>query len=89
MIFDPQAQLDFAVDWTAWLQSGETITDATWTIPTGLTAVSGKPAAIVGGKAVVWVQGGTEGSRYLLTVHITTSAGRQDDRSIQLDCRQR
>lgn len=86
---DPAATLDYAVDWTAWLQTGETITTATWTIPAGITQPAGKPPTVTGGKATVWLTGGTPGTRYPITCHITTSAGRQDERTMTIDVRER
>lgn len=80
---DPDAVLDYTWDWSAWLASGETITDATVTPSgTGLT-VNGTPTT---GAATVtaWLTGGTAGTEYLVTCHITTSQGRQDDRTITI-----
>jgi hypothetical protein len=37
----------------------------------------------------VWLSGGTVGERYTVTTRITTSAGRTDDRSIEIWVRQR
>lgn len=89
MIKDPESVLDFAVDWASWLQDGETITSASWTIPDGLTQPPAQPASIDGGRTIVWLAGGTVGQTYRASVHITTSAGRQDDRSIEVTVRQR
>lgn len=80
---DPAAVLDYRWDWSVWLDDGETITDATVTVPAGLT----KNSQVVEASAVtVWVSGGTADSdSYLqLVCHITTSAGRQDDRTIHI-----
>ena len=78
---DPQAKLDYAVDWTAWLAAGETITTSTWTVPAGLTKVSD---GAVDGKATVWLSGGTVGTRYAVTNHIITSQGREDERTLTI-----
>jgi hypothetical protein len=37
----------------------------------------------------VWLSGGTLGTDYLITNHITTSKSRQDDRSMIIQVRQR
>lgn len=80
---DPQAKLDYAVDWSAWLQSGETINASTWTVPAGITQSTPEPSntATV---ATIWLTGGTIGQLYAVTNHITTSMGREDDRSLFL-----
>lgn len=79
---DPAAKLDYAVDWTAWLQASETITTSTWTAPAGLTKMSSPAESVVGGKATVWLQGGTVGQSYAVVNHIVTNQGREDERTI-------
>lgn len=79
---DPQAKLDYAIDWTAWLQASETITTSTWTAPTGITKMVTPAESVVGGKATVWLQGGTVGQSYAVVNHIITSQGREDERTL-------
>lgn len=74
---DPDARLDFSVDWTAWLD-GDTIVASEWT-PVGLTVDTPIVAA---GKTTAWVSGGLPGSTHRLTNRITTSTGRIDDRTL-------
>jgi len=74
---DPQAKLDYQVDWTAWLGS-DTIKTSTWTVPTGITKVSDSATTA---KATVWLSGGTDGAEYRIVNHILTNAAREDDRS--------
>ena len=76
---DPQAVLDYEIDWAAWLPAGDTITATTWTATTGIAMVSN---TFTDTKATVWLSGGTENVTYNLTCHITTAAGREDDRTI-------
>lgn len=83
---DPNAVLDYSVDWSAWLASGETITVSSWTAATGITIDSDSNTTTV---ATAWISGGTAGRNYTATNHIVTSAGREDDRSIALYCRER
>lgn len=85
-IKDPDAVLDYAVDWSAWLASGETITASTWTVDTGLTKNSDTHSTTA---TVAWLSGGTVGVSYLCVNHITTSAGRQDDRTLTIVAHQR
>jgi hypothetical protein len=80
MEHDSNARLDYAWDWTGWLQEGETIQTATLTVDGGVTA---DPPVINGGRVTTWVSGGTRGTARL-TLHIVTSAGREDDRTLTL-----
>lgn len=80
-IHDPDATLDYSIDWSRWLAEGETVTASAWEVPSDLENENDDNAA---GIATVWVSGGTAGTEYRLTNHITTSAGRTDDRSIAL-----
>lgn len=83
---DPQAVLDYVFDWTDWLETDETITAHTVTVSTGLTLDSSTEAA---GKVTLWLSGGTADQVYPVTCHITTNAGRQDDRTILIRVVQR
>lgn len=89
LLKDPDAILDYAWDWTAWLQNGETITAQTVTAPDGITIETSPPVSQSGGVVTAWVSGGTIGQRYDLVCHVTTSAGRQDDRTLTLNIQQR
>jgi hypothetical protein len=77
---DPSARLDYVWDWTAWLAAGETITGQTVAVDSGDVAVDGTPTQTAG-KVTAWLTGGTAGTTSLVTCHITTNAGRQDDRT--------
>lgn len=85
---DPDAILDYKIDWSAWLASGETITVATWTVASGVTKDSDS-ITDSNTSCTIWLSGGTVDTDYDLTVHITTSAARQDDRTITVGVRQR
>ena len=91
---DSDAVLDYLFDWAAstngngatdWLSAGETIADHTITATTGLT-VDSSSLANTAASVVVWLSGGTVGNSYDVTCHITTSAGREDDRTIKIMC---
>lgn len=93
---DPDAILDYGFNWgldptkpreTPWLASGETITESTWIIPTGLTWISDSFAA--NGGTTVWLFGGVAGISYVIINHIVTSVGREDDRSHTIKVRER
>lgn len=83
---DPDANLDYEVDWTAWLPDGDTITASLWIVPTGVTKTD---EANTTATATVWLSGGTVGTNYDVTNRITTAAGRVDDRTIRIKVKQR
>ena len=74
---DPNAKLDYRVDWSAWL-NGDTVATVAWTVPTGLTKTSETNTTTA---ATVWLEGGTAGVDYRIVCRITTAAGRIADRS--------
>jgi len=83
---DPQAVLDYAVDWSDWLASGETISTSTWAVPSGVTKDSDSSTTT---KATIWLSGGTAGEDYDLVNHVITSSSREDDRTITVAVRQK
>jgi len=80
---DPQAVLDYEWDWSSWLDTAnnETILSHTITSDPGITVNSHTATSTT---VTVWLTGGTVGTRYAIVCHITTSAGRQDDRTIKI-----
>jgi hypothetical protein len=85
---DPSAVLRHEMDWTDWLADAETISTE--------AVVSSVPAELVvdqvteASGVVAWrVQGGTARKNYTVTVTITTSAGRTDQRSLLYPVRER
>ena len=84
---DPDAKLDYGVDWSDWLATGDTIATSTWAItPTGPTLASESNDDT---STVVWVSGCTRGVVYTLTNSIVDNDGREEDRSITLICEER
>lgn len=83
-VIDPDALLDYSVDWSDWLPSTDTIATSTWSIsPSGPTLSSSTNDTTT---TTIWVDGCTAGVTYTLTNHITTADGREDDRTITLQC---
>lgn len=89
IVKDPDAVLDYPFDWTAWLaEVTDTIVTATAVITGSATVDS--CAVQVGGLIVVpVVSGGTVGEKCALTVHIVTTDGREDDRTVYLQIKER
>jgi hypothetical protein len=83
---DPDATLDYAIDWSDWLANGDTIATSTWILPDGLTE---ETSALASPITTIWVSGGEEPQSYTLVNRITTSTGLQDDRTIILRIRSR
>lgn len=89
---DPDAVLDYLWDWGAWLEDGETITNADVSV-VGVALVEGKPApaivagetlagvAVPAGAVLAWLGGGTLRAPASATCRITTSEGRVDERT--------
>lgn len=77
-IKDPDAVLDYSIDWSDWLGS-DTISTSTWEVDSGITEDSNSNTDTV---TTIWLSGGTAGKKYELTNRITTTGGRTDDRTI-------
>lgn len=86
---DPDAELDFAVDWTAWIAAGgtgEAITSVVWTVPDGITEGDKEWTPTI---ATIWLSGGTHGVNYIVGCRIVTELGRTDERSFVVQVRNR
>jgi hypothetical protein len=82
---DPDARLDYMVDWTSWLGE-DTIANSEWVVPDGITY---EADTFTSTTATVWLSGGSLGSSYDVVNRITTVAGRIDDRTITIKIRQK
>jgi hypothetical protein len=78
---DPNAVLDYQIDWSTWLD-GDTIATSAWIVETGITVDSDTIHDTT--SATLWLSGGTVGSTYECTNRITTAGGRTDDRTIKI-----
>lgn len=83
---DPDARKDYGFDWSDWL-NGDTIQESTWTVTGGTITEDG--TNIVGDVTIIWLKDGVLGEELTITNHITTAAGREDDRSALLTIKQR
>lgn len=83
---DPDDVLDYSIDFSAILEADvDTIASVVWTFPAGLTKDSqGEDAGV----AVVWISGGTAGTRYEIGCRLTTVGGRVYDRTAELSVRE-
>jgi len=86
---DPAAQLTYTLDWSEWLESGDTIGTVDWSVaarrndPTPITIVtSGKDGTNV--KTYVELAGGQSDKTYIVSAEITTADGLTDKRSFRV-----
>ena len=89
---DPNATLDYTMDWGEYTASGDALATATWTTIT----ISGDSAplsigasTISGDKATVIISGGTAGNIYTVTCAITTTDSLIDRRAFRIVVKQR
>lgn len=73
--------LDYGIDWSALLSSGETIASADWLIADGLT---GGSAGIAGSVTTKWLSGGAAGRTYTVDCVMTTNQGRVIERGFDV-----
>ena len=71
--------VDYQIDWTNWLATGETVSASVWTVPTGLVEES---TDFDDTTSTVMLSGGTAGVTYKVPCVITTDQGRARERSI-------
>ena len=74
---DPEAVLDYTIDWSSWLDS-DTISSSDWTVSDGLTESSSTNDTT---SATIWLSGGSVGRTYRVTNTIITVGGRTEERS--------
>jgi hypothetical protein len=65
----PIAELDYAIDWTDWLE-GDTIATSQWSVASGLTLITQTQVA---GRCTAWLKDGVAGTEYTVTNTITTN----------------
>lgn len=74
--------LDYRVDWSKWLDPGDSIASVTWSVPAGLTQPY--PASNTTSEATVWLAGGVDGADYEVACAITTAQNRAETHSFLL-----
>ena len=82
---DPNAVMDYQINWATWLGS-DTISTSTWVVASGITKVSDSRTTTA---TTIWLSGGTDGTTYALTNRIVTAGGRTDDRTINIQVKER
>lgn len=83
---DADEVLDYQIDWTD-LLDGDTISTSTWLISgSGLTKQSQSNTTTT---ATIWLQGGTDGTAYVVTNTITTAGGRTFEQAVKIKIKAR
>ncbi len=88
---DPNAVLDYRLDWGGWLVPGESIISAVWTVDS-LSGVVVVASSLAGTVATVWLSGGLVGQLARITCRIETDSSpvhRVDDRTLLLEIKER
>lgn len=80
-IKDYEAVLDYLIDWTNSLDTGETIVSASVT-SLGACVVDSFSITNAGKSVTAWISGGAKNKECVIRCKITTSSGRTDGRSI-------
>ena len=85
-IKDPDAVLDYSVDWSKWL-AGDQIEMSAWFVSDPALEATGDSNTTT--RATIWLTGGVAGQSYTVTNRILTSGGRTDDRSFTIQVQDR
>jgi len=90
LLKDPEAVLDYAIDWGAEYLGDDVLADSSWSVEPeeagGVTVVASSFADKI---STVQAGGGIAGRLYRLANRVVTQSGRIDDRSIVLRVEQR
>lgn len=84
---DPDGHMDYGIDWTNWLQSGETISEVEWEVSDSSITILDEDNS--GNVYAVMLSDGLAGRVYTLTCRVTTNQDRIEDRSMFVICSER
>jgi hypothetical protein len=87
-IKDPNAILDYPIDYTAWL-ADITDTYSSHSVIVAAGSIAVQSSGYSSGKIIVWLSGGTVGETAAFTIRIVTFGGRTDDRTFYLKIKER
>ena len=89
---DPEAELDYSLDWSEYTSGSDTIATATWSIEpisgdsdpltTGASSITSDITTVV-------ISGGTAGNIYTVRCLVTTTEGNTDRRSFRISVKNR
>ena len=78
---DPDDVQDYGIEWASELSDGDAIATSEWIAPADIQT---SRDSIDGTLVKVWLSGGVDRHAYRITNRITTTAGRQLDRSVRI-----
>jgi hypothetical protein len=78
---DPDEVLDYNIDWSKRLVTGDTISTSTWFVPDGLTNEEEDKTTT---ETTVWLSGGTLAQNYSVLNRVVTVEGRTMDQTVTL-----
>lgn len=81
---DPDALLDYAVNWSSWLPTGDSISTFDVAVEAGDVVLDTPAPSETDGVVTAWISGGSVGKTGRVRFRVTTTQGRTDDRSIFL-----
>jgi len=85
LLKDPEALLDYAVDWGLEYLTGDTLAQSDWQVtPVEIGGIAVVASAFDDTIATATASGGVTGHLYQLTNHVVLSSGLTDSRSIVL-----
>lgn len=79
----PTSDLDYAFDWRRWLDSGDTLISAEFTVsPSGHPdeLKVGANSGVTNTRAIVWLSGGQKGVTYKISCKVSTKGGRVEEK---------
>jgi hypothetical protein len=85
-IKDPNATLDYRIDWSEWLTDDDQILSSIWNVDIGITEHN---AIFTDTSTKIWLTGGINLKAYNATNRIVTACGRTDDRTIKIICKEK
>ena len=80
----PSDILDYDIDLSEWLSSGDNVIDAIVTVPTGLTL---DRKTVTDDRVKIWLADGVDGVTYKVTTKITTEDGRSKEVDFEIRVR--
>jgi len=77
----PTKPLDYTIDWSSWLSTGDTVTTSTFTLETGLVEDSKANTTTT---TTITVSGGVAGTTYSVKNSIVTANALETDRTFYI-----
>ncbi len=88
---DTEAQLIYTLDWTNWLETGDTVSTVAWTVAARRndpTPLVNEDSGVDGTnkKTYIEISGGQADKVYIVTAKVTTANGLIDRRNFRVEC---